>query len=50
METLGWLDVKKWVLSHGVQAELLEPKEMRAEIAEELKNCLLKYSTSSVAR
>ena len=43
METCGWLDVKKWVLSYGVQAEVLEPKEMREEIVEELKTCIEKY-------
>jgi len=49
METCGWLDVKKWVLSHGTQAELLEPKEMREEIAEELRNCLGQYLNSPVS-
>jgi predicted DNA-binding transcriptional regulator YafY len=43
METGGWFDVKKWVLSHGIQAEVLEPKEMREEIATELKRCFGKY-------
>jgi predicted DNA-binding transcriptional regulator YafY len=49
METCGWVDVKKWVLSHGAQAELLEPKEMRKEIAEELKNCHGHYLASQVS-
>jgi predicted DNA-binding transcriptional regulator YafY len=43
METRGWFDVKKWVLSHGMHAEVLEPKEMREEIAAELKRCFGKY-------
>ena len=46
METCGWLDVKKWVLSYGMQAEVLEPKEMREEIVEELKNSLGQYLNS----
>ena len=32
METLGWLDVKRWVLSYGRHAEVLEPIGMRQEI------------------
>jgi predicted DNA-binding transcriptional regulator YafY len=43
METGGWLDVKRWVLSYGMQAEVLEPTKMREEILEELKSCIGKY-------
>jgi predicted DNA-binding transcriptional regulator YafY len=43
METCGWLDVKRWVLSYGQQVEVLEPKKMRDEIVDELKNCFEKY-------
>jgi predicted DNA-binding transcriptional regulator YafY len=43
METCGWFDVKKWVLSYGIQAEVLAPKEMRQEISEELKTWVVKY-------
>lgn len=32
METSGWWDVKKWVLSFGAEAEVMEPVEMRDEI------------------
>jgi predicted DNA-binding transcriptional regulator YafY len=46
METCGWLDVKKWVLSYGMHAEVLEPKEMREEIGQELKTCIGKYIPS----
>jgi predicted DNA-binding transcriptional regulator YafY len=45
METTGWFDVKKWVLSYGRQAEVLEPKEMRDEILEEMKTCVEKYGS-----
>ena len=37
MTTSGWYDVKKWVLSYGSEAEVLEPAKMRQEIAEEFK-------------
>lgn len=40
METCGWLDVKKWVLSYGRHAQVLEPEEMRREILEEYRTCL----------
>ena len=43
MKTCGWLDVKKWVLSYGLHAELLEPKQMREEVMEELRKCVEKY-------
>ena len=43
METSGWLDVKRWVLSYGAHAEVLEPKEMREELFEELKTCFGRY-------
>lgn len=45
METSGWLDVKRWVLSYGKDAEVLEPAKMREEIAEELKQCLGRYAS-----
>lgn len=46
METWGWIDVKRWLLSYGASVEVLEPKEMRDEILEELKNCLCQYSSA----
>ena len=37
METSGWWDVKRWVLSYGSHAKVLEPEELRKEVAGELK-------------
>lgn len=44
METSGWWDVKKWVLSYGPDAEVLEPEEMRKEIVDDLKNACERYT------
>lgn len=38
IKTSGWMDVQKWILSFGPDAELLEPKDMRLEIKERLLN------------
>lgn len=43
MTTSGWWDVKKWVLSCGSDAEVLEPKEMREEIKAELQKSMAFY-------
>jgi predicted DNA-binding transcriptional regulator YafY len=37
METSGWWDVKRWVLSYGSEATVLEPEILRKEIMDELK-------------
>lgn len=37
MSTSGWWDVKRWVLSFGADAKVLEPIELRKEIVEELE-------------
>ena len=37
MDTSGWWDVKRWVLSYGSDAKVLEPEAFRMEIAEELR-------------
>ena len=43
MTTSGWWDVKKWVLSYGAEAEVIEPESLRKEIIDELKTSLKKY-------
>ena len=36
METSGWWDVKRWVLSYGSDAKVIEPEELRKETMAEL--------------
>ena len=43
MQTSGSYDIKKWVLSYGGDAELLEPAWLREEIVDELKQGLENY-------
>lgn len=43
MDTSGWWDVKKWVLSFGADATVLEPVEMREEIKSHLLAALENY-------
>lgn len=40
MTTSGRRDIKRWVLSYGAEARLLEPEELRKEIASELNSAL----------
>lgn len=44
MDVWGWLDVKRWVLSYGSKARVLEPLELRDEIAEELRASAAGYA------
>ena len=44
MTTSGRRDIKKWLLSYGTEARLLEPAELRKEIASELKSALSLYA------
>lgn len=37
MQTCGWFDVKRWVLSFGKDARVIAPEKMRAEIFEEVR-------------
>ena len=39
----GSYDIKTWILSHGADAEVLEPASLREEIVEELKKNLTFY-------
>jgi predicted DNA-binding transcriptional regulator YafY len=43
INTSGWWDVKKWVLSFGAEARVLEPVALRDEIIDELKRAHDKY-------
>ena len=43
METSGRYDVKRWVMSFGSDAELLEPEDLRAEIRNEAKKMATSY-------
>ena len=39
----GFYDIKSWILSHGADAEVLEPADLREEIIKELKKNLNFY-------
>ena len=43
IETSGWGDVKRWVLSLGAEAVVLEPKKLRREIKTEIAALAAKY-------
>jgi predicted DNA-binding transcriptional regulator YafY len=43
IKTSGWYDVKKWILSFGSEAELLEPEALRREITEEINGAQRLY-------
>lgn len=47
MNTSGWWDVKKWVLSFGAEAKVLEPAALRKEIMGELKATERNYALKS---
>ena len=44
MKTSGWFEVKKWILSFGSQAEVLEPEKMRDEVRAELLEAARRYT------
>jgi predicted DNA-binding transcriptional regulator YafY len=44
MTTCGRQDIRKWVMSFGTDAKLLEPGDLRSEIAEELAAATASYS------
>ena len=43
MNTSGWFDIKRWVLSYGTNAKVLEPEKLRKEIIDELEVAKDKY-------
>ena len=43
METSGKWDVIRWVLKYGGQAKILEPKELKEEIINELRSAQSNY-------
>jgi predicted DNA-binding transcriptional regulator YafY len=47
MSTSGWLNVKKWVLSFGAEARVLEPEKLATEVIDELRKTFDAYSTST---
>lgn len=44
LQTSGRWDVKRWVLAFGADAEVLEPEDLRREIAAELQKLIATYS------
>lgn len=44
METSGWWDVIRWVLSYGSEAAILEPEELKNKILTELNSTQRLYS------
>ena len=43
LKTSGWFDVKRWIMSFGAQAELVEPDKLRQEILGELSETIKRY-------
>lgn len=43
LATSGWYDVKRWILSFGSDAELLEPPELRAELRDTTRDVVAIY-------
>lgn len=41
----GWFDVKRWILSFGSEAELLEPERFRKEMAEAARSVMALYAS-----
>lgn len=48
IKTSGWWDVKKWVLSFGAEAEVLEPEGLREEIRKEFETAMGKYTMKNI--
>ena len=43
LKTSGWFDVKRWILSFGAKAEVIEPEKLRIEIFRELSETIYRY-------
>ncbi|MBM2838724.1 MAG: hypothetical protein HW415_1349 [Deltaproteobacteria bacterium] len=48
IKTSGWWDVKKWILSFGAEAEVLEPEGLREEIRKEFETAMGKYTMKNI--
>jgi len=46
MNTSGWIDVKKWILSFGADAELLEPDDKRKEVQQAIAQMADQYASA----
>ena len=46
LKTSGWWDVRRWVLSFGAEAVVLEPEALRDQIVEETRRLLEGYSAT----
>lgn len=47
MTTSGWIDMKRWVMSFGADALVVEPEELRNEVEAELRMALEMYGKGS---
>ena len=50
LEVADTLDLKRWILGFGQEAEVLEPKELRQAIRQEAEALLTQYSAAGAAR
>jgi predicted DNA-binding transcriptional regulator YafY len=46
LKTSGWFDVKRWILSFGAKAEVIEPEDLRTEIFGELSDMVNQYKNT----
>jgi hypothetical protein len=50
LEASDVLELKRWILGFGQEAEVLEPKELRQAIRQEAEALLTQYSAAGAAR
>lgn len=43
MKTSGWYDIKKWILSFGFEAKLIEPEEKIEEMKTVISKMMSEY-------